>query len=172
MPTNLYGPGDNYDLNNSHVLPALIRKTHEAIIRSDSQIAVWGTGAPRREFLYSDDMADACLLLMQLPDSEFDSLINAAPGDWSQPPLVNIGCGEDLTVRELAETVVDIVGFNGEVVFDATKPDGAPRKLLDVSRMKEFGWRPKVSLQEGVKLASSAYLERIKRSTDLKTLGC
>ncbi len=157
MPTNLYGPGDNYDLDNSHVLPALIRKVHEAKLRGNRQLEVWGTGAPRREFLYSDDMADACVFLMQLPDSIFDSLINPAPADWSQPPLINIGCGEDLTVRELAESIIDVAGFIGKLIFDASKPDGTPRKLLDVSRMTELGWRPKTGLRKGIELAYRDY---------------
>jgi GDP-L-fucose synthase len=157
MPTNLYGPGDNYDLQNSHVLPALIRKVHEAKTRGDPQVTVWGTGAPRREFLYSDDMADACILLMQLPDAKFDALLDPSPAD-SVPPLINIGCGEDQTVRELAETVAAIVGFNGKLVFDAGKPDGAPRKLLDVSRINHYGWRPKINLKDGIGAAYRAYL--------------
>ena len=160
MPTNLYGPGDNYDLQNSHVLPALIRKVHEAKTHGEPQIEIWGTGTPRREFLYSDDMADACLLLMQLPDAKFDALLNPPPAN-SQPPLINIGCGNDLTVRELAETIVGIIGFKGELVFDATKPDGAPRKLLDVNRMHELGWRPKISLRDGIALAYRFYLDSL-----------
>ncbi len=160
MPTNLYGPADNYDLQNSHVLPALIRKAHEAKVRGEAQLTVWGTGTPRREFLYSEDMADACILLMQLPDAKFDALINP-PGTNMQPPLINIGCGNDLTVRELAETIARVVGFKGELRFDASKPDGTPRKLLDVSRMEKLGWRPKVSLADGVALAYKDYLKTV-----------
>jgi GDP-L-fucose synthase len=145
MPTNLYGPGDNYDLQNSHVLPALIRKMHEAKQRGDGEVIVWGTGTPRREFLYSDDMADACVMLMCLPDEQFDQLLAEY-----QPPLINVGCGEDVTIRELAETVAKVVGFEGKLVFDTTKPDGTPRKLLDVSRMFGLGWRPKVSIEAGI----------------------
>jgi GDP-L-fucose synthase len=145
MPTNLYGPGDNYDLQNSHVLPALIRKMHEAKQRGDGEVIVWGTGTPRREFLYSDDMADACVMLMCLPDEQFDRLLAEY-----QPPLINVGCGEDVTIRELAETVAKVVGFEGKLVFDTTKPDGTPRKLLDVSRMFGLGWRPKVSIEAGI----------------------
>ncbi|MCE9641173.1 MAG: GDP-L-fucose synthase [Betaproteobacteria bacterium] len=158
MPTNLYGPADNYDLQNSHVLPALIRKAHEAKVRGDAQLTVWGTGTPRREFLYSEDMADACILLLQLPDAKFDALINP-PGTNTQPPLINIGCGNDLTVRELAETIARAVGFKGELRFDARKPDGTPRKLLDVSRMEKLGWRPKVSLADGIAVAYKDYLK-------------
>ena len=157
MPTNLYGPGDNYDLQNSHVLPALIRKVHEAKLRGDLQVIVWGTGTPRREFLYSDDMAEACIRLMQLSDTEFDALLYPSP-DGSVPPLINIGCGNDLTIRELAEAAVRAVGFNGELVFDASKSDGTPRKLLDVSRMTALGWRPKVGLADGIALAYQDFL--------------
>ena len=168
MPTNLYGPGDNYDLENSHVLPALIRKAHEAKVRGDRQLVVWGTGAPRREFLYSDDMADACITLMQLPDAGFDTLLNP-PAEDARPPLINIGCGSDLTVRELAETIARVVGFKGELVFDTSKPDGAPRKLLDVSRIEGLGWRPKVALQNGVALAYQSYLDSI--ASDARQAG-
>jgi GDP-L-fucose synthase len=138
MPTNLYGPNDNYDLATSHVLPALIRKTHEAKQRGDGELVVWGTGYPRREFLYVDDLADACVHLMELG---YDG------------PLVNIGCGEDVTIRELAETVQQIVGFRGRIAFDTSKPDGTPRKLLDVSRVESLGWRARTSLAEGIQLA-------------------
>ena len=164
MPTNLYGPGDNYDLQSGHVLPALIRKIHEAKTRGDKQVTIWGTGTPRREFLYSDDMADACVLLMQLPDAEFDALVHPAPTDASLPPLINIGCGEDQTVRELAEMVAAIIGFKGKFVFDTSKPDGTPRKLLDVTRIHRFGWRPKISLREGIGLAYRTYLGTIMSS--------
>jgi GDP-L-fucose synthase len=162
MPTNLYGPGDYYDLQNSHVLPALIRKVHEAKLRGDRQVTVWGTGTPRREFLYSDDMADACIRLMQLPDAEFDALLYPSP-ETSLPPLINVGCGNDLTIRELAETVVGIVGFNGELVFDTSKPDGTLRKLLDVSRMNKLGWHPKVELADGI---ARAYKDFLKSSNE------
>ncbi len=155
MPTNLYGPGDNYDLRTSHVLPALIRKVHEAMQRGESQITIWGTGTPRREFLYSDDMADACVFLMNLPDAEF-AKITANP---AEPPLVNIGCGTDLTIRELAETIAEVLGFRGSIAFDAGKPDGTPRKLLDVSRLFSLGWRPTVSLREGISRAYQAFLQ-------------
>jgi GDP-L-fucose synthase len=145
MPTNLYGPGDNYDLQTSHVLPALIRKMHEAKERGDREVVVWGTGTPRREFLYSDDMADACLKLMNLSDDLFKAML-----EQYQPPLINVGCGEDVTIRELAETVAKVVGFPGKLVFDTTKPDGTMRKLLDVGRMFSLGWRPRVSLELGI----------------------
>ena len=150
MPTNLYGPGDNYDLETSHVIPALIRKFHEAKRRGDKQVIVWGSGTPRREFLYSDDMAEACLFLMNLPDEQFASVLNPQP---SAPPLINIGVGHDLTIRELAETVKTVVGFAGEIVLDPTKPDGTPRKLLDVSRLQALGWQAGTSLEEGLRRA-------------------
>ncbi|MES2356540.1 MAG: GDP-L-fucose synthase [Pseudomonadota bacterium] len=152
MPTNLYGPGDNYDLNNSHVIPALIRKFHEAKLRSDKSVVVWGTGTPRREFLFSDDMADACLFLIDLPDEKFANLMGSKESltDKFEPPLVNIGCGEDVTVMELAKLVKEVVGFDGEIVLDTSKPDGTPRKLLDISRLKGLGWAPKRKLAEGL----------------------
>lgn len=154
MPTNLYGPGDNYDLQTSHVLPALIRKMHEARQRDDGEVVIWGTGTPRREFLYSDDMADACVRLMQLSDDRFDAAIAG------YPPLINIGCGEDVTIRELAETVARIVGFGGRLRFDTSKPDGTPRKLLDVAKLFAIGWRPSVSLEAGIRAAYEDYLAR------------
>jgi GDP-L-fucose synthase len=135
MPTNLYGPNDNYDLATSHVLPALLRKAHEAKQRGDAELVVWGSGTPRREFLYVDDLADACVHLMQ---QGYDG------------PLVNIGCGEDVTIRELAETVMEVVGSRATIRFDASKPDGTPRKLLDVSRLAQLGWRARTPLREGI----------------------
>jgi GDP-L-fucose synthase len=135
MPTNLYGPNDNYDLTSSHVLPALIRKAHEAKLRGAEEYVVWGSGTPRREFLYVDDLADACVHLME---RDYDG------------PLVNIGTGEDVTIRELAETVMQVIGFNGRIVFDTSKPDGTPRKLLDVSRLAALGWHARTALREGI----------------------
>ncbi len=148
MPTNLYGSGDNYDPQSSHVLPALIRKCHEALEAGKNEVVIWGTGQPRREFLHSDDMADACVYLMNLPDEQFSRLIH----DPELPPLVNIGCGEDLTIAELAALVAERIGFRGKLTFDPSKPDGTPRKLLDVSRLFNLGWRPSVPLAEGVDL--------------------
>jgi len=156
MPTNLYGPGDNYDLQTSHVLPALIRKAHEAKLRGDEALVVWGTGKPRREFLYSDDMADACVALLRLEDARFQFAIG------TYPPLVNIGSGTDLTIRDLAEVVSGIVGFKGALRFDTAKPDGTPRKLLDVSRMTKLGWAPRVSMEEGIALAYREFLGRLE----------
>lgn len=145
MPTNLYGPNDNYDLNNSHVLPALIRKTHEAKVRGDRELTVWGTGTPRREFLYVDDLADACVHLMA---TGYDG------------PLVNVGTGTDVTIRELAETVMRVVRFPGSIVFDSSKPDGTPRKLLDVSRLAALGWQARTDLATGIGLAYEDFLAR------------
>jgi len=134
MPTNLFGPGDNFNLENSHVLPALIRKMHDAKQADKDSVSVWGSGTPKREFLYSDDMADACVYLMSLSDQTFSSLLRSKSSDLT-PPLINIGTGKDLTIRELAEAIKKVVGCSVELVFDATKPDGTPRKLLDVSRI-------------------------------------
>ena len=143
MPTNLYGPNDNYDLNNSHVLPALIRKAHEAKLRGDASYVVWGSGQPMREFLYVDDMADACVFLMQQGIGE---------------GIYNVGTGQDVTIRELAETVMSVVGFQGRIVFDASKPDGTPRKLLNVERMRALGWQAQTSLRDGIARAYADFL--------------
>jgi len=159
MPTNLYGPGDNYDLAKSHVLPALIRKCHEAREANSPTVAVWGTGTPRREFLYSDDMADACVHLMSLPDERFRPLLASDRND-GLPPVVNIGMGSDITIKELAEAVSGIVGFNGRMVFDPSKPDGTPQKLLDVSRLSSLGWTASTSLAQGIALAYQDFLAR------------
>jgi GDP-L-fucose synthase len=145
MPTNLYGPGDNYDLQTSHVLPALIRKFHEAKERNDETVTVWGSGTPRREFLFSDDMADACILLL-----EKENL--GAVEDPSHPPLVNIGCGEDRPVSDLAAAVRDAVGSQAKIVYDRSKPDGTPRKLLDIGLIRSLGWKPRIELAEGLRL--------------------
>ena len=147
MPTNLYGPGDNYHLENSHVIPALIRKFHEAKMNNQASVTVWGSGTPKREFLYSDDMAAACLYLLQLPDTKTAQLFND-----KLPPLVNIGCGEDLTNKALAELVKQITGFTGEITFDHTKPDGTMQKLMDVSKLENLGWRASTDLKEGLAL--------------------
>lgn len=146
MPTNLYGPGDNFDLQGSHVLPALMRKAVEAKLSGEKQIVVWGTGRPRREFLYSDDLAEACVYLMGLPDAKYDSLLTP-----DEAPLINIGTGEDLTIRELAQLILRVLDFDCELVFDTSRQDGTPQKLLDVSRIHSFGWKAKVSLEEGIR---------------------
>jgi GDP-L-fucose synthase len=145
MPTNLYGEGDNYDLHTSHVLPALIRKITEAWQEGSGAVTIWGTGEPRREFMLSDDMADACLFIMGLSDDQFEDLAFRQPA-----PLLNIGCGQDLTIRELAEMVAHLVGFSGKLIFDASKPDGTPRKLLDCSRLNSLGWKSAVPLRVGL----------------------
>lgn len=155
MPTNLYGPGDHYDLQNSHVLPALIRKMHEAKVRGDSLVTLWGTGSPSREFLYSDDLADACVFLMNLDDGRFDGIV----GNEQVAPLINIGCGEDQTIADLAELVRDVVEFDGEIVWDTSKPDGTPRKLLDTSRLNQLGWTPSVDLPAGIRMAYQSFLK-------------
>jgi GDP-L-fucose synthase len=136
MPTNLYGPNDNYDLNNSHVLPALLRKFHEAKVAGKPEVVVWGSGSPKREFLHADDLADACLFLMET---------------YSEPGLINIGTGEDLSIRELAEMIARITGFSGKIVWDSSKPDGTPRKLMDVSKLHRAGWHHKIELEEGIR---------------------
>jgi GDP-L-fucose synthase len=152
MPTNLYGPGDNYHPENSHVIPALIRRFHEARLANAPSVTVWGTGTPRREFLYSEDMADACVYLMNLPDEQFAPLLGQDRND-GLAPLVNIGVGHDLSIRELAETVAATVGYQGALEFDATKPDGTPRKLMDVGRLNALGWKARTGMREGLAIA-------------------
>ena len=148
MPTNLYGPGDNFDLETSHVLAALLRKAHEAKINRDRELVVWGTGEPRREFLHVDDLASAILFLLENYDS---------------PEIINVGCGEDISIRELAELVCDIVGFDGELAWDTTKPDGTPRKLLDVSKLNQLGWRASVPLRGGIASTYDWFLKNVAR---------
>jgi len=144
MPTNLYGPNDNFDLRTSHVLPALIRKVHEAKASGARSVSVWGTGTPRREFLHVDDLADACLFLLKNYDS---------------PEIVNIGCGEDVSIRELAETIRETLGFDGDLVFDTSKPDGTPRKLLNIEKIRSLGWTPRIPLREGILDAYAWFLQ-------------
>lgn len=146
MPTNLYGPNDNYDLNNSHVLPALLRKMHEAKEKGDKEVVVWGSGTPRREFLHADDLAGACLFLMER---------------YNEPGLVNIGVGEDISIKDLAYLVKKVVGFEGDIVFDTTKPDGTPRKLMDVSKLHALGWKAAIPLEEGIRnVYKEAFIEK------------
>jgi GDP-L-fucose synthase len=165
MPTNLYGPGDNYHPTNSHVIPALLRKFHEAKQAGAPQVTVWGTGTPRREFLYSDDMAEACVYLMQLPEERFVPLLGSdesATGRF-EPPLVNIGVGEDVTIAELAALVAKVVGYTGGIVYDTSKPDGTPRKLMDVSLMKAAGWQARTPLADGLRVAYSEFVAQHSR---------
>jgi GDP-L-fucose synthase len=151
MPTNLFGPHDNFNLETSHVLPALIRKYHEAKVRGEQTgekqiVEIWGTGTPRREFLYVEDLADACLFIMNLNDAQYEPIFRDG-----RTPLINIGFGKDITIRELANIIQEVVGFDGDIRFDQTKPDGTPQKLLDISRIRELGWKPKISLKDGIR---------------------
>lgn len=155
MPTNLYGPGDNYDLENSHVVPALIRKMHEAKTSGRDSVEVWGTGRACREFLYSDDLADACTFLMGMPERDYEVLLHS-----DERPLINIGVGEDVSIADLARLVADVVEFRGKIVFNSDKPDGTPRKLLDVSRLHSLGWRAKIGLPTGMALAYADFMQR------------
>ena len=148
MPTNLYGPYDNFDLHTSHVLPALIRKVHEAKEAGSPEVPVWGSGKPRREFLHVDDLADACVFVLENYDS---------------PEIINIGYGEDVTIRELAETVCEVLGYQGELTFDPSKPDGTPRKLLDTQKLFNLGWRPKIALRDGIRTAYEWFLGSLKQ---------
>jgi GDP-L-fucose synthase len=151
MPTNLYGPGDNYHPEYSHVVAALIRRFHEAKVSGAPDVAVWGTGTPRREFLYVADLADACVHLMKTYSSE---------------ELVNVGTGEDITIAEFARVVAKVVGYTGSISFDPSRPDGTPRKLLDVGRLAKLGWRARTSLEDGIRLAYAAYLKESKQAAD------
>lgn len=155
MPTNLYGPGDNYHPENSHVIPALIRKFHEAKVNKQPEVVVWGTGTPKREFLYNQDMADACVFLMQINDSQFQSLLSndASSSDEFRPPVINVGYGSDVTIKELAETIQQVVGYQGSIKYDTTKPDGTPRKLMDSSKLLDLGHSNKFPLSVGLSYA-------------------
>jgi len=163
MPTNLYGPGDNYHLENSHVIPALIRKFHEAMRANAKEVVVWGTGTPKREFLYSEDMSDACIYLMNLPDGSFDVLLGSdeTMSGKFEPPLVNIGVGHDVSIGDLAILIKQVVGYTGEIIFDTSKPDGTPRKLMDVSRLNELGWSAPTSLQAGLAKAYTDFINNL-----------
>ncbi len=160
MPTNLYGPGDNYHPTHSHVIPALLRKFHEAWQRGAHTVTVWGSGTPRREFLYSDDMADACVFLMNLPDDRYTALLGSDESSSGrfEPPLINIGVGEDLTIAELATTIAGVVGFTGRIAYDASQPDGTPRKLMDVSRLRSAGWQARTPLEQGLRAAYAEFV--------------
>ena len=160
MPTNLYGPGDNYHPTHSHVIPALIRKFHEARLRGDAAGTVWGSGTPRREFLYSDDMADACVFLMALPDERYGALLGSDESVTGrfEPPLVNIGVGHDVTIAELAAVVQRVVGYAGHIVYDASKPDGTPRKLMDVGLINAAGWTASTALEDGLRVAYAEFV--------------
>ena len=162
MPTNLYGPNDHYDLQTSHVLPALIRKFHEAKAGGAASVTLWGSGAPRREFLYSDDMADGCIHLME---AFADPAVKGRFFGEEQPPLVNVGFGRDQTIRELAEVVRDAVGAQASIEYDRSKPDGTPQKLLDVGKLADLGWRARVSLAEGVRLAYEDYRKTLRAAS-------
>ncbi len=166
MPTNLYGPEDNFDLKNSHVLPALLRKVAMAKAGNASHVDVWGTGTPRREFLFSHDLAAACVFLLQLPKEKFAALLRD-----DQPPLINIGVGEDITIRELAERICRLLGYTGELHFDLTQPDGTPCKLMDVSRMKSLGWTAQVSLEEGIRRTYATAKETLLQAFDERQKG-
>ena len=158
MPTNLYGPGDNYDLNNSHVLPALIRKMHEAKSADAQEVVLWGSGTPKREFLYVDDLAHALVFLALLDAERYDALVEP-----SRCPLINVGSGVDLTIRELAETIAEVVGYKGRFIQDTSKPDGTMRKIMDVSKIRNLGWEPTIALKEGIALAYTSYLDDLSQ---------
>ena len=162
MPTNLYGPGDNYHPTHSHVIPGLLRKFHEARVRGDEAVAVWGTGTPRREFLYSDDMADACVFLMNLPEERYTALLGSdeSVSGRFEPPLVNIGVGADVTIAELAALVARVVGYAGRIEYDRSKPDGTPRKLMDVGLINAAGWKASTALEDGLKVAYAEFVQQ------------
>jgi GDP-L-fucose synthase len=168
MPTNLYGPSDNYHPENSHVIPALIRKFHEAKQRGDREVVVWGTGTPRREFLYSEDMADACVFLMNLPDNRFTTLLGSSDsnGEIFAPPLINIGVGSDIAISELAAQIKRVAEFSGSIVFDHKKPDGTPRKLLDISRLTSLGWSASTELPEGLSQCYRLFAVQAENATN------
>jgi GDP-L-fucose synthase len=161
MPTNLFGPGDRYDLHDSHVIPALLRKMHEAKVSRAQKVEIWGTGNPRREFLYSEDAADACVFLMNLSDDKLKSIVT----DEDIAPIVNIGWGKDQTIREIAELIAEVVGCDSPLDFDLSKPDGTPRKLLDISRLAALGWKPQISFRKGLKRTYQDFSENIAQSS-------
>ena len=162
MPTNLYGPSDNYDLENSHVIPALIRKFHEAKKTSSPQVFIWGTGMPRREFMFSEDMADGCIFLMKLNDEAYGRLLGdtSFDGEEFNPPLINLGAGGDIKIFDLARLIKEIVGYEGAIQFDVTRPDGTPKKLMDDSRLKTLGWSAKTDLRQGLEITYRGYVDQ------------
>ncbi len=166
MPTNLYGPGDNYHPTHSHVMPGLLRKCRQAKMQGDATVTVWGTGPPRREFLYSDDMADACVFLMNLPDARYTPLLGSDESVTGrfEPPLVNIGVGQDVTIAELAALVAQVVGYSGQVVYDTTKPDGTPRKLMDVGLLNAAGWKASTPLEAGLRVAYAEFVASLAKA--------
>lgn len=170
MPTNLYGVGDNYHPENSHVIPGMLRRFHEAKLSGASSVAIWGTGTPRREFMYADDMADACVHVMSLPDAQFRPLLAADRND-GLPPMVNIGVGHDVTIAEVATSIAKTVGFTGRITFDPTKPDGTPRKLMDSSRLGSLGWSARTGLDEGLVLAYADFKSRHAQEPAVATAG-
>jgi GDP-L-fucose synthase len=163
MPTNLFGPSDRYDLHDSHVIPALIRKMHEAKIAGAQDVSIWGTGTVRREFLFSDDAADACVFLMNLTDAQLNLVVRQG----EERPVLNVGCGQDLTIREAAELTAEIVGFKGRLIFDHSKPDGTPRKLLNVNRLTALGWRAQTSFHEGLRRTYADFLLNVASTSPL-----
>lgn len=165
MPTNIYGRGDHYDLVNTHVIPAIIRKCHEAKTCGNDEVVIWGTGTAKREFLYSDDLADASVFIMSLSDDSFSLILNPQS---VVPPIINIGCGEDLTIQELAEVVKKVVGFKGKIIFDPSKPDGTPRKLLNIEKINKLGWKPKITLQAGIEKSYQDYLQQLVPDSEKK----
>lgn len=167
MLTNLYGPGDNYHPTNSHLIPALIRRMHEAKINGAEQAVVWGSGTPRREFLYSDDAADACIFLVNLPEEQFVGLVD----NVENPPLINVGWGKDMTIREVAELIAEVVGLERGLTFDSTKPDGTPRKLMDTSRLTSLGWQPRTRLREGLRETYQDFCSHLAESRSILEVG-
>jgi len=164
MPTNLFGPGDHYNLQNSHVIPALIRKMYDAKVNGSEEVVVWGSGTPRREFLYSDDAAEACVFLMTLCDDQFDQLTL----NQDVPPVVNVGCGQDMTIRALAEIISELVGFGGQIVFDHSKPDGTPQKQLDTTLLSGLGWTPRIPLRDGLDEAYRDFLVHCEPTDEMR----
>lgn len=164
MPTNLYGPGDTYNLNNSHVIPALIQKIHAAKINNEKQISVWGSGLPRREFLYSIDLAGACIKLMTLPNNDWNKLTHA-----NEKPLINIGYGKEISIKELVGIIAEVIGYSQPIKFDTNKPDGTPRKLLDTQRLNKLGWSPQTSLHQGITAAYQDFLSSVSHTENIST---